>query len=367
MPSAPRKRSNRPATLADVGREAGVSAMAVSAVLNGARTSTRISRETRARIREAAAKLQYRPNAAARALAQRRMNTIGIAAVITEGGEFDHYFLEAFNGVIHSAALHNQTTTVFALHDWQRDASRIASFCDGRIDGLILIAPIMDEAAARYLPQHTPLVATHANIALPGVVNIDTVEEPGAYEVVRELLSAGHRRILHITGSRGLKGVERRVVGYRRALESAQIAFDPELLVDGHFSIEGGRAAIQGWMRGHAGQPLPDAIFCGSDAIALGCMDVLAAAGLVVPRDISVVGFDDTLAARTTVPQLTTVRQPIRAMGMRAVETLLELIRAQLAQAKPEVPETITFPVEVVRRASVQPPRTPRPKVPARA
>ena len=111
MPSAPRKRSNRPATLADVGREAGVSAMAVSAVLNGARTSTRISRETRARIREAAIKLQYRPNAAARALAQRRMNTIGVAAVINEGGEFDHYFLEAFNGVIHSAALHNQTAS----------------------------------------------------------------------------------------------------------------------------------------------------------------------------------------------------------------------------------------------------------------
>jgi LacI family transcriptional regulator len=366
MPSTSRKRSNRPATLADVGREAGVSAMAVSAVLNGARTSTRISRETRARICDAAAKLQYRPNAAARALAQRRMNTVGIAAVINEDGEFDHYFLEAFNGVIHSAALHNQTTTVFALHDWQHDASRIASFCDGRIDGLILIAPTLDEDSARYLPQHTPLVATHANITLPGVVNIDTVEEPGAYEIVRELIAVGHRRILHISGSRGLTGVERRVVGYRRALESAQIAFDPDLVVDGHFSVDGGREAMQGWMQRHAGQTLPDAIFCGSDAIALGCLAVLSAAGFVVPRDLSVVGFDDTLAARTTVPQLTTVRQPIRAMGMRAVEALLELIRAQLAQTVPEVPTTISFPVEVIRRASVQPPRVPRPKVPPR-
>ncbi len=132
--SAPRKRSNSPATLADVGREAGVSAMAASAVLNGARTSTRISRETRARILDAAVKLSYRPNAAARALAQRRMNTLGIAAVINDGGEFDHYFLEAFNGIITNAAVHSQTTTVFALHDWQRDArATTASLAPDRV------------------------------------------------------------------------------------------------------------------------------------------------------------------------------------------------------------------------------------------
>ena len=365
MPSAPRKRSNRPATLADVGREAGVSAMAVSAVLNGARTSTRISRETRARIREAAIKLQYRPNAAARALAQRRMNTIGVAAVINEGGEFDHYFLEAFNGVIHSAALHNQTTTVFALHDWQRDAGRIGSFCDGRIDGLILIAPILGEDPARYLPLHTPLVAMHANGPLPGVVGIDTDEEPGAFQIVRELVAAGHRRILHITGNRGLVGAERRISGYRRALESASIPFDPDLLVAGRFSSVAGCEVMQAWLQRHAGQALPDAVFCASDAIALGALEALSAAGLVVPRDLSIVGFDDTLAARTTVPQLTTVRQPIRAMAMRAVETLLERIQCHLDQTLPEAPSSIVFPVEIVHRDSVLPPRQPRPKVPA--
>ncbi len=365
MPSAPRKRTNRPATLADVGREAGVSAMAVSAVLNGARTSTRISRETRARIREAAIKLQYRPNAAARALAQRRMNTIGVAAVINDGGEFDHYFLEAFNGVIHCAALHNQTTTVFALHDWQRDAGRIGSFCDGRIDGLILIAPILGEDPARYLPLHTPLVAMHANGPLPGVVRIDTEEEPGAFQIVRALIAAGHRRIMHITGNRGLIGAESRILGYRRALESASIAFDPDLLVDGRFSAEAGCEVMQAWLRRHAGQALPDAVFCGSDSIAMGVLEALSAVGVVVPRDLSIVGFDDTLAARTTVPQLTTVRQPIRAMAMRAVETLLECIQAHLDQTVPEAPSAIVFPVEIVHRASVLPPRQPRPKGPA--
>lgn len=361
--SAPRKRSNSPATLADVGREAGVSAMAASAVLNGARTSTRISRETRARILDAAVKLSYRPNAAARALAQRRMNTLGIAAVINDGGEFDHYFLEAFNGIITNAAVHSQTTTVFALHDWQRDAHRIPSFCDGRIDGLILIAPVFEGDPARYLPSHTPFVAMHANNALPGVVNIEADEEPGAHDIVRDLIATGHRRILHITGTRGLTGSERRIQGYGRALADAGIPVDPDLLIDGSFSTEGGRNALRIWLAAHVGQPLPDAIFAGSDAIALGCMEVLAKTGYSVPRDISVVGFDDTLAARTTVPQLTTVRQPLRAMGMRAVETLLERIRHNLGQPAPEAPGTIVFPVEIVHRASAQAPSTPRPVV----
>lgn len=361
--SAPRKRTNRPATLADVGREAGVSAMAASAVLNGARTSTRISRETRARILDAAIKLSYRPNAAARALAQRRMNTLGIAAVINEGGEFDHYFIEAFNGIITTAAVHNQTTTVFALHDWNRDAHRIAGFCDGRIDGLILVAPVFEADLARSLPAHTPFVAMHANNPLPGVVNIEADEEPGAHAIVRELLAAGHRRILHVTGTRGLTGVERRLHGYKRALEEAGIAFDPDLVVDATFSVDGGRTNFAKWCARHTGRALPDAIFAGSDAIAIGCMEVLAKAGYSVPRDISIVGFDDTLAARTTVPQLTTVRQPLRAMGMRAVETLLDRIRHHLGQSTPEAPGSIVFPVEVVRRASVQPPLAVRPKI----
>ncbi len=360
---ADRKRPDRPATLADVGREAGVSAMAASAVLNGARTSTRISRETRARILAAAIKLSYRPNAAARALAQRRMNTLGIAAIVNDGGEFDHYFLEAFNGIITNAAVHSQTTTVFALHDWDRDSHRIPGFCDGRIDGLILIAPVFHGASARFLPTHTPFVAMHPDQPLPGVVNIEADEEPGAQAIVRDLLAAGHRRILHITGPRGRCGPERRIHGYQSALRAHGIAFDPDLMVDGRFSTEGGREVMSAWLERHVGQPLPDAIFAASDAIALGCLEVLARTGYNVPHDISVVGFDDTLAARTTAPQLTTVRQPLRAMGMRAVELLLERIRRNLGEPVADASGTIVFPVEIVHRASVRPPRHPRPRI----
>ena len=347
-----RKKSARAATLADVGRAAGVSAMAASAVLNAARTSSRIAPETRERILQAAARLHYRPNAAARALANRRMSTIGVAAVIS-GGELTHYFLEVFNGILEAAARHEQNTTVFTLHDWGRDPARLHGMCDGRIDGLILVAPTLRREAARLLPAHTPFVAIHANAPLPSVVNIETDEESGAYEMVRHLIAQGHRRIMHISGNPTLIGAERRIRGYQRALASARIRFDDDLLVPGEFSLKTGRDALRAWLRRHVGQPLPHAIFCASDEIAIGCLEALAEVGLRVPDDISVAGFDDTLAARTTVPQLTTVRQPLRAMGHRAVEVLLARIAEQNGDGVPVPIKPVIFPVDLVPRASV--------------
>jgi len=350
-----RKKTARAATLADVGRAAGVSAMAASAVLNAARTSSRIAPETRKRILQAAARLHYRPNAAARALANRRMNTIGVAAVITDG-ELNHYFLEIFNGILEAAARHEQNTTVFTLHDWGRDPVRLHGMCDGRIDGLILVAPTLRREAAKLLPEHTPFVAIHANATLPSVINIETDEESGAYEMVRHLIAQGHRRIMHISGNPTLIGAARRIRGYKRALAGARIRFDADLLVPGEFSLKTGRDALRAWLKRHVGRPLPHAIFCASDGIALGGLEALAEMGLCVPDDISVAGFDDTLAARTTVPQLTTVRQPLRAMGQRAVEVLLARIAEQNGESAPVPIKPVVFPVGLVLRASVGPP-----------
>ena len=356
MPRPPKKKkTSRAATLADVGRAAGVSAMAASTVLNGARTSSRISPDTRGRILEAAAALHYRPNAAARALVRRRMSTLGVAAVL-EGGELNHYFLEVFNGVLETAARHGQNTTVFTLHDWDRDAQRIAGFCDGRIDGLLLIAPLIGPGEAALLPAHTPLVSIHANHALPGVVDLESDEENGSCALVRLLIGLGHRRILHLAGPAGMLGSERRLAGYRRALEEAGIGFDPALVRVAGFHAVQGRAAMRAWLDENSGRPLPTAIFCANDAMAFGCLEALSAAGLRVPDDISVAGFDDTLAARACVPQLSTVRQPLRQMGGRSVELLLELARSNPeGLAAPASP--VVFATEPVLRASVAPPR----------
>jgi len=348
MPRSRKKKPVRAATLADVGRAAGVSAMAASVVLNGARSSSRIAAGTRARILAAAARLRYRPNAAARALAERRMHTIGVATVVDIGGALNHYFLEVFNGILEAATRHRQNTSVFTLSDWERDSARLPGLCDGRIDGLILIAPVLSPDAARALPDHTPFVALHSNVPIPGSVNLESDETTGAFEMVRHLISRGHRRILHLTGNRGLLGAERRIQGYKRALGAARIPFEPSLLVDAGYTVDDGRRAMHGWLDRSAGQTLPQAIFCGNDACAIGCLEALA-------------GFDDTLAARTTVPQLTTVRQPLHAMGSRAVEALLARLHHRHSQGAPTAQETIVFPTELVWRASVSTPAaTPR-------
>jgi len=354
MPPRKKNQTVRAATLADVGRAAGVSAMAASAVLNGARTSSRISPETRKRILKAAARLAYRPNIAARALANRRMHALGVAAVI-DASELNHYFLEVFNGILEAAARHEQNTTVFALHDWDHDIARLHGFCDGRIDGLVLLAPVFTRNKT-VLPTHTPFVSIHANGAIPHVVNVESDEERGAFEMVRHLAALGHQRIMHIAGPAGLLGTTRRLRGYKQALSAAHLPFEPRLVITASFDSPSGRNAMRDWLRRHAGEPLPHAVFCVNDSVAVGCLEALAEVGLRVPEDISVAGFDDSLAARTTVPQLTTVRQPLRAMGQRAVELLLARIASDTA-GPARAGKPVVFPVDVVSRASVgQPP-----------
>lgn len=360
-----RKKAVRAATLADVGRMAGVSAMAASAVLNGARTSSRISAETRARIIEAANKLRYRPNVAARALANRRMNTVGVAAVVDDG-VLNYYFLEVLNGIIEAAARHQQNTTVFALHDWTHDISKIAGFCDGRIDGLILLGPVISPENAAFLPEHTHFTALHPNLLLPNFTSIESDEEKGAYEMVRHLVSQGHKRILHLSGVVNLLGAERRISGYRLALAEAGISVDPDLMIPAGYSVAGGRLAMEAWLDRHVGKPLPTAIFCANDSSAIGCIETLSSRGIRVPTDVSLCGFDDSIAARSCVPQLTTVRQPLWEMGIQAVESLLEHIQYSSGQLPADKLRThIVFPTELKLRDSVAAPSATK-LVPAR-
>lgn len=352
MPRARKSKTTRAATLADVGREAGVSAMAASAVLNSVTTSSRISADTRQRILDAAAKLQYRPNAAARALLQRRMDTIGIASVINEH-DLNYYFLALLNGVIAAATHYGQNTTVFSIRDWQNDTRRLHSICDGRIDGLILLAPTFTEEVAASFPRHTPFVSIHSNALVPGIVNIESDEQRGAYEMVEHLIKQGHRRIMHVAGPEGRIGADRRITGYKAALKDNGLRFEKALLIHSEYNAEGGRAGMREWLKQHAGEPLPHAVFCANDGIAFGCMEALAGFGLRVPSDISVAGFDDTLASRASVPQLTTVRQPLGQMGRMAAEILLARIGTIKELSVPRSP--VVLPVEVVPRDSVGP------------
>jgi len=344
-PPKTRRGGNAP-TLVDVARAAGVSEMAASSALNGGRRgSARVSAETRERVLAAAQRLRYRPNATARALASQRTNAIGFVANFL-GEEPNLYFLEVFSGVIQGAAMAGQTAAVFTLGNWADAAVRIPAFCDGRVDGLILLGPRLQGDPLPWWPQHTPLVSVHADPLVSGMVNIESDDEAGACEMVRRLIALGHRRILHVGGPAGMAGADRRIEGYLRAHAEAGLAPAAGHVVRAELSVDGGREALQAWLGGRRGRVLPDAVFGCNDAIAIGCVETLRARGIRVPDDVSVVGYDHNLMARAV--QLATVRQPLHEMGRLAVEVLVQRIDA-LRQGEPYAgPANIVLPTELI-------------------
>lgn len=352
----PRRRGNA-ATLADVAREAGVSQVAVSAVLNGAKTSARTSAETRARVMAAAERLRYHPNATARALVRGRANAVGIVVSgLDLGAETNIYFLEVFVGVIAGATQAGQTTCVFTLRDWDEARQRLPALCDGRIDGMILLAPRLESDASDWMPAGTPFVSVHANRAIAGVANVASDDEAGAFAMVSHMLALGHRRILHVGGPIGAAGADQRIEGYLRAHAAAGVIPSPGHVLRSAFTTEGGRSALQDWLRRHRGAPLPEAVLGANDAIALGCVEVLAARSLRVPADVSVVGFDDSLLARAA--GIATVRQPLREIGCRAVEALVERIEALEEKRLWQGPHSIVLPSTIVPRPTLAAPRS---------
>jgi LacI family transcriptional regulator len=357
MPPKPRRRGDAP-TLLDVARAAGVSEMAASSALNGGRRgSARVSAETCQRVQAAAQQLGYRPNATARALANRRTNALGFVTHIL-GEEPNLYFLEVFSGVMQAATAAGQTTAVFTLSNWEEAPARIPALCDGRVDGLILLAPNLQDDCSAWLPAQTPLVSVHADSPVAGVANIGTDNDAGACAMVRRLLALGHRRILHVGGPPGFAMTDQRVEGYLRAHAEAGVKPLRGHVVRAPLSVEGGREAMQAWLQHHRGGPLPQAVFGCNDAIAFGCIETLRSHGLRVPDDVSVVGYDHTFMARFV--HMATVHQPLQEMGRRAVEVLVQRIEALRCGEPHSGPSNIVLPTEIVPGMTLAGPRRTR-------
>jgi len=342
----------------DVARAAGVSEMAASSALNGGRRgSARVSAETRERVLAQAQRLGYLPNASARALKTQRSNAVGFVTNIL-GEEPNLYFLEVFSGVMQAATAAGQTTAVFTLANWDEAPVRIPALGDGRVDGLILLAPFLQDSRPAWLPPHMPLVSVQTDSLLAGVVNIESDNKAGACEMVRQLLAIGHRRILHVGGPPGFSVANQRLEGYLQAHAEAGVKPARDHVVRAPLSTEGGREAMQEWLRHNPGQPLPEAVFGCNDAMAFGCIETLRSRGLRVPDDISVVGYDHTYMWRAA--RMATVRQPLHEMGRRAVEVLVQRIEA-LRRGEPYPgPFNVVLPTEIVLGETLAGPRRTR-------
>jgi LacI family transcriptional regulator len=339
------------ATILDVAKASGVSPATVSYVLNNGPRAVRP--ETRERVLLAIQKLGYEPNAVARGLRRKRMETFGIVLphphtdLITSP-----YFAPVMNGILHVAMQKQQNTTIFTGATWSDAERSLPIYCDGRCDGLILLSPPMDSGIVPALAaKSVPFVLLSDVSDDPNVSSVDVDNTAAAREMVRHLLAQGHRRIAVLCGGAQARSANQRLRGYRLALEDHGIEFDPSLVFPGHYTAasgyENGLAAAR-----RTEQCRPTALFCCNDEIALGAYRALEESGLRIPEEMSVVGFDDIASAASYRPPLTTVRQPLMQLGDRAARLLLARIEGEIPGGQKE-----TLPTEVIVRESVAPPQ----------
>jgi LacI family transcriptional regulator, galactose operon repressor len=330
---------SQPATISDVAKQARVSIATVSRVLNG---TTPVTEERAARVREAIAGLNYVPRAAARVLASRRTNMIGL--LLPEiGGAFFQLMLRGVEAGVREAGF---DLLIHATHMPHDGIAPRRALGEHNTDGLILFTDSVDLDEVRHL--HSvghPAVLMHRSS--PDDLNIPmiTVEnKSGAYQAVRHLIEVhGRRRIAFLRGIEDQEDAAWRERGYREALEEVGLTFDPALVGQGDFDSAAAQDTVRGWLRD--GIAL-DAIFAADDESARGAMAALRAAGKRIPQDVAVVGFDDVTFASFLIPPLTTVRAPIEQVGREAVRQLVKLIRSGAAD-----PQTL-LPTELIIRES---------------
>ncbi len=302
-------------TIKDVAREAGVSVATVSRVLN---ESAVVSEQTRRNVREVAERLNYWPNGVARSLITSRTQALGVM-LPDLFGEFYSEILRGMDCTGRKAGLHLLVSSSHA------DASELVAALRtvrGRIDGLIVMAPDIDaRSAIRATAAALPLVLIAPESGFEGHDTIAIANQKGAHSVVRHLTRLGHQRIATIAGPTRNADARQRLAGYRAALREAGADHASALELPGDFTERSGYEAVARLLKVH---PRPTAVFAANDYMAIGVMGALSDAGVRVPEDIAVVGFDDIPMARYLNPALTTVHVDAYRLGERAVERLLE-------------------------------------------
>jgi LacI family transcriptional regulator len=317
--------AQRRVTSHEVAKLAGVSQSTVSIVLTG-KQSIRISDATRQRVLQAAHQLGYHPNAAARALVRQQTRTIGL--IVRECAEHmrENPFLPAvIEGISSVAEASDFLLLVQPVENARHPDFYMKLVLEGNVDGIIFSPTNLDD---RFLiEQHPRNIPTVLWGRLPGIdlpfVDVDNAK--AARTAVEHLIAQGHRRIACITVStvEELASADR-LRGYRLALETHGLPFDEAIVRYGNFDEQSGFEAMRSLL---AMTHRPSAVFVASDVVAFGALRATRSAGLNVPQDLAVVGFDDIPASKYVSPPLTTVRLPVRELGVIATQMLLEMFQ----------------------------------------
>ncbi|WP_052338420.1 LacI family DNA-binding transcriptional regulator [Luteimonas huabeiensis] len=324
-------------TIKDVAREANVSVATVSRALNG---HENVAEDVRKRVLEVADRLRYSPHHAARSLSSRRTQTIGVVLPDLYG----EFFSELMRGIDAVARAHGLHLLISSYHGNPEEQGAALRAMRGRVDGLLLMSPFvagredLGESLSPAMP--TVLLNSGRSDELPAI-NVDSYA--GARAMTRHLLDTGHRRIAFIAGPDDNFDAHERLRGYRDELAEGAAGARP-WIVQGDFTEASGHAAGRALLGGER----PDAVFAANDTMALGCLFAFNQAGVRVPADIGLAGFDDIPLSRYVHPGLTTMRVDIAELGGRALRTLLE----RFAHPAAPPPADARLPVALVARES---------------
>lgn len=308
------------ATIRDVARRARVSHQTVSRVINGRES---VTTETRDRVLRAIRELDYVPSAVARSLTSNRTHTLGMVTTDVS----DHFFAEAVAGAEGEARKRGYFLIIGSIEEGSEDDERtyLRLMLERRVEGLIVAVPrlrLSDDDLLGQAAQRIPTVLVASDVDLPGADHVDIDNRRGGGDATEHLIAHGHRAIGTITGPLDWPSARARLDGYRDAMRRAGLAADRKMVepcVD--WGLESGQRAAQRLL---SQTPRVTAIFAQSDLLALGAIAALRAAGLRIPEDVSVIGFDDIPVASVFDPPLTTLRQPMRAVGELAAQLVTD-------------------------------------------
>jgi DNA-binding LacI/PurR family transcriptional regulator len=331
----------RKLTILHVAREAGVSYQTVSRVLND---RPDVAPATRDRVQAIISRLGFQPNASARSLASKRTHTLGLITADFS----DYFFTQVIVGAELEARAHGYR---FMLGSTERNPQDEPAYlhllAERHVDGILLAQPgahSESQVLHELLNEGVPVVTTAYYLAGASLTVVDIDNIDGGYQAAKCLLDYGHREIAVITGPASWKSVSDRAAGYLRALHESGIEPRAELYAAGDWSYQSGYEAAQALLEHGCSFT---AIFAQNDQMAIGALRALREAGLRVPRDVSVVGYDDIPAAAYADPPLTTIRQPMREAGALAARLLIDAIEGRSAQ-----PHDVLLRTELAHRES---------------
>jgi DNA-binding LacI/PurR family transcriptional regulator len=311
-------------------------------VVNG---SSQVSDSTRAAVLKAIDELGYVPNRAARSLVTRRTDSIALVVSESEERFFGEPFFAGIVRGVSNALAGTSRQLLLTMAQSYDERSRLEHYLTRQhVDGVLLLSLHGDDPLPRHLAARgVPWVLGGRPAGFEPDNYVDVDNAGGTAEAVEHLLRTGRRRIATITGPGDMVAGVERLEGYRAALSSAGVTPEDDLVADGDFSEESG---VRGMRALLDRRPDIDAVFAASDPMAIGALRVLSEQGRRVPQDVAVIGFDDSPSSRHTSPLLTTVHQPVEAMGREMVRILTALIEGEDVETK------VVLPAKLVVRES---------------